>query len=118
MSGLRRSARTPLRIVADEYTLEKCLAQGGRSDVWAAVRPGDGREVVLKAYAADRGKRLADTWAQTERAMLRAAATPSTWRASSRPSARAPRADTSAHSISTVRPRSARSAKDTSITQR
>jgi histidine kinase len=36
------------------YTLTKCLSSTQRSEVYAALREGDGLEVVLKCYRADR----------------------------------------------------------------
>jgi hypothetical protein len=51
------------------YTLAKCLHTTRRSEVYAAVRDADGREVVLKSYAADQAAR-----AQREFDALRRAA--------------------------------------------
>jgi predicted ATPase/tRNA A-37 threonylcarbamoyl transferase component Bud32 len=38
----------------DGYTIEKCLHQTSRSEVYAGVRQADDRRVVLKVYARDR----------------------------------------------------------------
>jgi tRNA A-37 threonylcarbamoyl transferase component Bud32 len=75
MSTARRSgARAGLSVVADDYTLEKCLGQSAKSEIWAAVRESDARLVVLKAYTDDRGNPLAETRVHSEYTMLRAAA--------------------------------------------
>jgi hypothetical protein len=53
------------------YTLAKCLHTTRRSEVYAAVRDADGREVVLKSYASEQLER-----AQRELEALRRAAGP------------------------------------------
>jgi hypothetical protein len=58
------------------YSLVKCLRDSTRSNVQLAVREADGREVVLKAYHADRNRSGSALHVQREFDMLRSAAGP------------------------------------------
>src|SRR5262245_4767220 len=56
------------------YSLIKCLRDSPRSHVQLAAREADGRELVIKAYHADRNRSGAALHVQREFDMLRAAA--------------------------------------------